>query len=662
LGLCNTKGNNKGQKSLSPTKQRHSRKKVFGFDIETWDKNREFLCASIWSRGYKRVMYSKQEVIDELHHSRYKNSYIAATNLSFDFFGTFYKTPVLSHFDVLFRGSDLIYAKTYVQPDGSWKSSAGKSGKSIMFIDTMNYAQLGVAKIGAIIGINKIKSPMYLGKYPILLEEFKAMVYYNLRDSEISARFLEFLVVSFEKMGATFKSTIASTAMSLFRNKYLKDEYFRHDIPVLKDLFKAYYGGRTETFKRGKVSDLNYYDINSLYPSVMHDCLYPDPNTMRITHKNSRKYIDMYDGVSSVEIHCPDSIKVPLLPYRYDNKLYFPRGTFKGWYSHVELRKAMDLGYILKHVEKTYYYKESCCPFVDYVSDIYAKRMKYKSEGSVMQLIAKLFLNSLYGKFGQKFEDRDLWIHEDDFDPEKHQGTCRIDRIGEYFRVSADSDPACFCIPIWALYVTAHARLKLYEYLSSCDPYYCDTDSIITKTALPTSKLLGDMKLEMSISSGFIIKPKMYAVIDADDNTYVKIKGVRQMLFKDFVKMMEFPKVSYDKFSKFKESMRRGFIPNEIRPVTKNLSLDDSKRDWDNIHFDPTVMQSSDPMQLIDGIPEMIYNEKLQRAIDMHLRATQRVQNKFIQSDLFDSASVGSDISDDEFIKNEMTDVWRHET
>jgi len=73
-------------------------------------------------------------------------------------------------------------------------------------------------------------------------------------------------------------------------------------------------------------------------------------------------------------------------------------------------------------------------------------------------------------------------------------------------------------------------------------------------------------------------------------------------------------------------------------------------------------MQSSDPMQLIDGIPEMIYNEKLQRASDMHLRATQRVQNKFIQSDCFDSASVGSDISDDEFIKNEMTDVWRHET
>jgi len=29
---------------------------------------------------------------------------------------------------------------------------------------------------------------------------------------------------------------------------------------------------------------------------------------------------------------------------------------------------------------------------------------------------------------------------------------------------------------------------------------------------------------------------------------------------------------------------------------------------------------------------------------------------------LFDSASVGSDISDDEFIKNEMIDVWRHET
>ncbi len=46
---------------------------------------------------------------------------------------------------------------------------------------------------------------------------------YNLKDSEISYKFMRFLFDSFEELGASPKMTIASTSMSLFKNKFLGD-------------------------------------------------------------------------------------------------------------------------------------------------------------------------------------------------------------------------------------------------------------------------------------------------------------------------------------------------------------------------------------------------------------------------------------------------------
>lgn len=575
---------------FTPTKQRDFNKQIYGFDIETHAKNKKFLMASIVGDNFKNIFYNKRNLINFLKEKKFKSSYVAASNLGFDFMGLFYGSKEMEEFTMQFRGSDLIFAKTYIK-NKEFSKNFQKNAKPLTFIDTFNYASLSVEKLGKIIGVSKIQKPSFLGQQPKNKKEWDEMIAYNLKDSEISKKAIEFFFESFSALGANPKLTIASTAMSLYKNQFLKQTYFRHHIPDLLNEFRAYYGANTHAYSRGRIKNYNYYDFNSLYPAVMQN-EYPDPNTLRITEKNTTFYIDSFEGISNVEVFCP-YMEYPFLPYRKDNKLFFPIGNFRGWFSHVELKKAIDLGYTIKKVYKTYYFKETCLPFRDYVIYLYEKRKEYQKDNNPMEYVVKILMNSLYGKFGQKFIDRDNW------QPFNHtiEELNKLDffeRVGDFIRIKKPIDePRSFCIPIWALYTTAYARIKLHDVIRKSRAIYCDTDSIITKKEYYSSDKLGELKLEHFIKDGIIVKPKFYII-----NGKAKIKGmgtkISAAIFMEFLKN---PTLTYEKFMRFKESIRRGFIPNEIQEITKTMSLEDDKRIWDS-PFDPESFQSSQPVKV----------------------------------------------------------------
>lgn len=583
---------------LKPTLRRNFTKKIYGFDIETYDKNKKFYCASIYGKDIKKSFFSKRKLINYFKNNIFENSFIAATNLQFDFMGTFFGSDEINNFFMQWRGTDMIFAKTYLGHNNFSRKREDNNMKTLTFIDTLNYAKLSVKNMGNIINIPKLKTPISIGRLPKNIKEKEEIIKYNLRDSEISYKFTKFLINSFYELGATPKMTIASTSMSLFKNKYLNDEYLRHKVDDLLEEFKGYYGGRCEAFNRGEIRNYNYYDFNSLYPSVMLN-EFPDPNTLRVCHQNDLSYIESYDGLSDVDIYCP-YMDYPLLPYRANNKLLFPYGNFRGWYSHIELREAIKLGYIIKKVWKTFYYKENCIPFLNFVNDLYNKRKELKDDGNSMEQVVKIILNSLYGKFGQKFMDRDNWIPLPDSlkELDKYDD---FERIGDFIRVKQDfTYPRSFCIPIWALYVTAYGRLKLYDIIKTSKGIYCDTDSIVTKKEYQDNSSLGKLKLEMPIKYGVIVRPKFYAFVDKNNNEYVKIKGLgTRLCYDDFTNLLINPTKTYDKFMKFKESMRRGFIPNEIQSITKNMSLEDDKRIW-NSTFNFRELQESKPLEIIN--------------------------------------------------------------
>lgn len=583
---------------LKPTIQKGFNKDIFGFDIETYDNNKKFYCGSVWhkNKNFCKTFFDKDDMINYFKLKRFQNSYISATNLVFDFFGLFHNHKEMKKFTTLFRGSDLIFAKSYIH-DNSFHRSRKNNYKPVTFIDTMNFVSLSVEKFGNLLNLPKLSKPKCLGRIPKNNIEKEELIKYNMRDSEISAKGLEFLFNSFYKLGSNIKNTIASTAMSLFKNKYLTDCYFRHDVDDLDIEFLSYYGGRTEAFNRGVIEKYNYYDVNSLYPFVMQKFEYPNPNTLRKVKKNCLDYIYSFEGISKVDVFCP-YMEYPLLPLRHETKLLFPYGNFTGVYTHTELRKAVDIGYTIKKVHYTFYFKDNCRPFYNFIQDLYSKRLDLKSRNDPMEYVVKILMNSLYGKFGQKFRDRDNWIPI----PDTYEELIKLDifeRKGMYVRIKKEfSEPNSFCIPIWASYVTSYARIHLYDLIRIAHPVYVDTDSIMTKKSMITGDKLGELKLEMSIKKGIIVKPKMYAV-NSENKSFVKVKGLGVKLVWDDFKndLLKNRKMSYTKFAKFKESLRRNIIPNEIIDMCKEFDLEDTKREWMG-EFNKDELQYSRPFKM----------------------------------------------------------------
>ena len=590
------------QQSLKPLPSKvYYFKDIYGLDIETYDRNRKMFCCSIVGDNYKKIFLNKDDTIKELAKKRFRSSIIAATNLSFDYMGLFHKTEAIKKGFMLWRGSDMILCKMYSK-NGNFvhKSQKHKNKREpIVFLDTLNYAKLSVEKIGKLLKLPKLKKPSALGRLPKNKQEREELITYNFRDSEISQKYIKFLYNSFIALGATPKITIAATAMNLFQRQYLKFPLYTNPTDLILDQLKAYYGGRVEAIGRGPFKGYNYYDFNSLYPwAMLHE--YPNPNRPKVNRLNTLKYIEAYPGVANVDITAPDYMEYPFLPVRGE-RLLFPLGSFSGWYTNLEINKAIDLGYVITRVKKCIFFRDTFYPFKDYITDLYKKRLEYKESNNPMQQVVKLLMNSTYGKFSEKFFGRDNIIPIPETVEELHSYD-HFERVGkDFIRIKEGvKEPKPYCIPIFAAYTTAYARIKLHDYIRKCSPIYFDTDSLITKKSFIESTKLGGLKREYRIKEGMIVKPKFYA-LRTHKGDQIRIKGfspARNYTYEDFLLFLDNTKRYYNRFAKFRESLRRDLIPNEIIRVHKELTLDDQKRDWNNQDFSTTEYQISKPLIL----------------------------------------------------------------
>jgi hypothetical protein len=231
-------------------------------------------------------------------------------------------------------------------------------------------------------------------------------------------------------------------------------------------------------------------------------------------------------------------------------------------------------------------------PFKRFVRTLYKKRLAYQARNDQMQAVVKLLMNSLYGKFGQRTDDKETIQHIDDV-----QSIIMDDEIaGNYVirKVSNDRVPK-FVNPILSAYVTGYARLHLTRLLRKHHALYCDTDSLITYDTLSSTKDFGGLKLEEEIQYGILIKPKMYR-----RNELVKVKGFSKATTHAFEEFMSGRSVPYEKFLKFKECNRRideERYLNQPVLIHKHYSLEDDKRVWIG-HFDPRKLQDSAPIHL----------------------------------------------------------------
>lgn len=593
---------------------------TIGFDVETRHKRFEFtkktskeivkaktndfyIGGLFYSDDDFKYFFDKEEMINFILSKRHYGKILVATNLGFDFNALFYGTKYWHKFKIIYSGSKLISAVYDV--DGKHK---------ISFYDTGNYIPLSVEVMGDILKIPKLNKPSCLGRIPRFTKEEKELLIYNRRDCEISKKFLDLLQDTFNLMGGDLKLTVASTAMNVFRRKYLRF-LLKHEKDILNEddfydfVFSAYYGGRTEAFSRGFVKNARVYDVNSLYPKAMLNA-YPHPHSVRKMFNPVVDDLDFYlkfEGVMNVDIQSPKYMKYPYLPLKYEvkkgvNKLVFPLGRWNGTYTNYELRKAVELGYKILDIKRCYIYKRTFYPFRAYVQDLYSQRLIFKKQNSPLELGVKLLLNSLYGKFGQRYLMDVNFIDLDSMSQDEKEnfifgeivGTISLSDNRYGIQTIEKECDSSFVFPIFPVYTTAYARTILYDFIVEHNALYCDTDSILTYDTLKESSELGKMKVEYDVLEGVIVKPKMY-MYKTPSKVVVRMKGVSRASQDKFIRALEGLQVSYEKFTKIKESVRRNIPPNAIINLNKFIDLQDNKRLWDN-SFNASTIEHSKPL------------------------------------------------------------------
>lgn len=309
------------------------------------------------------------------------------------------------------------------------------------------------------------------------------------------------------------KGTIAANAMQIFRTT-MKDPLKGTDRHIEDFIRKAYFGGRVEIFRQ-EGRDLNCYDFNSLYPSVMLDNEFP----IGLPAETDR-FETGYPGFYQAEVDIPSSINIPPLPCLKDGKLIFPVGRFSGYFVSCELEKVIELGGAV-NVKRGVIFHHSKKIFSSYVKELYKMKAASDKDGAGY-LISKLYLNGLYGKFGQRRKQSSIFKCSA-LEAARRSLEPYMPDIGLY--IEKRESRGGYILPHIAAWVTAKARLKLFERLTP-QVHYCDTDSVYTPETLPSHDTdLGALKFEKRVERAYFILPKLYRLELAEGKNITKAKG-----------------------------------------------------------------------------------------------------------------------------------------
>lgn len=362
----------------------------------------------------------------------------------------------------------------------------------------------------------------------------------------------------------------SSLAWDIFALNYLpktwKDKFiptnlirFFHDI-----VRESYAGGYTQCFEK-IMGEGYYYDINSSYPSVMMENV-PyrlfDPHFERCEENEIVAYL-----VYLEEWEFPKDYMFPNITQKTTQGNYYTTTGKDCWvWDHL-------LQWNIEHVPGFKYQENilkrihfKCGPiFQDFINNFY--HMKATSSGAC-KIFAKLMLNSLYGKCGEREHEKIFVVKTGGQESSASLKAKALLEEGHYYLSDEeplgeemdqytilklkphelkDQDGPGGLVHI-ASWITSKARLKLFDCIRLITQelkgkvFYCDTDSIFTNVPLPSNYLhdtdLGKWKLEFTVKEGRFWGSKMYSVIDPKGEVHSHIKGVGKKYLKEMEKKL----------------------------------------------------------------------------------------------------------------------------
>jgi hypothetical protein len=343
--------------------------------------------------------------------------------------------------------------------------------------------------------------------------------------------------------------TLSSLAFAIFRTHFLrKDEIPQLTGQIAKDIRLSYTGGAVDMYIPENPDGVKIYayDVNSLYPFTMNELDLPIGKP-KLFYGDVRKVNPNAFGFFYCKITAPDNLLHPILQTHVKvNKgirTIAPLGTWEDMIFSKEMDNAMKYGYKFE-ILWGYTFKPRNI-FKGYVDVLYKLRLKF-DKSNPMNFIAKLLLNSLYGRFGMvdtfpditifnEFKSFKEWFNKHNEDvidwielSEKilvqHRSKDKYQQNMLYGNLETHN----VSIGI-ASAITAYARIHMSQFKNNPDfnLFYTDTDSVYIDKPLSNdlvnSKILGKMKLENVLTRAIFLAPKIYYLETEDDKVIYKV-------------------------------------------------------------------------------------------------------------------------------------------
>lgn len=312
------------------------------------------------------------------------------------------------------------------------------------------------------------------------------------------------------------KLTSGSDALNEFK-KITGTKHFQRIFPVLnadldKEIRLAYRGGYTYAdprYQRRRVGAGKVYDVNSLYPSVMYDRLLPYgmPHYVEGLPKATKTRPLFIVSVTFTAKIRPGFL--PIIQLK-GMGMFNPAEYLEEISEPVTLSFTnIDLELIMKHYDMDIISFNGGWTFAA-AKGLFTKfidkwsKVKNESEGALKQ-IAKLQLNSLYGKFAS---NPNVTPKIPTFNHEKNIVQLKI----------GDEDERDPVYTPMGVFITSYARQVMIRSAQANYPHfaYCDTDSMHLLTLDPPTGVevhhnkLGAWKCEGEFDEAFYMRSKAY--------------------------------------------------------------------------------------------------------------------------------------------------------
>jgi len=450
------------------------------------------------------------------------------------------------------------------------------------------------------------------------------------------------LIFSHFKININKSLTLPSLAMKIYKNHFMpKDSIYQILGDVEKAIRQSYSGGAVDVYIphnrisaflgniKSSFKQLFYYDVNSLYPTVMAKHLMPIGKPT-IFEGNIRLVEPDAYGFFYCKITSPDKLEHPILQRRIKTsdglRTIAGLGTWNGWISSLEVDNAIKYGYQFE-ILKGYQFEQGDL-FSGYVNRMYELRSLYPKTHA-MNLIAKLLMNSLYGKFGMKMDRTEVSIYDYSTDKGRLHFKDMLDNLGETVQDYIQIDNHYLIVRNTLLSlkynekedmyhgqdiniaiasaITGGARvhMSVFKNNSNFNLYYSDTDSIVIDQPINPDFIrnrLGQLKLEHLIKKAVFIAPKVYGLVDVDGTEVIKIKGITKKVAADInFEDLEFLLIQDTKRTFTQEKWFKNLIEGEISisDVLYNLKVTTNKR---RAVYVDNIFNSTEPLYYDDII------------------------------------------------------------